>query len=126
MTAKKAGSPPAGLGVSGRTLWREVTGWTVDGRALVLDPIESAALFSAAKIADTVSELETAAAKEPAMVEGSKGQQVVNPLLAEIRIQRTALRQMLNAVKLPGPVTALEQMTPSQRARMAARSRWSS
>lgn len=120
------GSPraPVEFGPSGRALWRSVVAWSIDGRELELQPVEIAVLRQACATADVIAKLEAAAADAPAMVPGSKGQAVVNPLVAEIRMQRLALRSLLASVKLPELATTWELLTPSQRARGAARARW--
>jgi hypothetical protein len=76
-------------------LWRSVAG------VYQLRPDELAVLREACRIADTVARLEAALADQPVMVAGSMGQQVTNPLFAELRMQRQALAGLLRQLRLP-------------------------
>lgn len=80
---------PAGLGKPGRKLWREITSdfdIQRDRREL---------LFQACKTADQIAELDEAAAEAPLTVGGSMGQPVISPFIAEARVQRGLLAQLL-------------------------------
>jgi hypothetical protein len=85
---------PAGLGESGRKLWREITS-VFD---IEHDPDRRELLFQAAKTADQIAELDEAAAEAPLTVKGSMGQPVLSPFIAEARVQRGWLAQLLAQV----------------------------
>lgn len=85
---------PAGLGAPGRTLWRAVT----DGYTLRED--ERQALVAACRTLDELARLEAALKDAPVVVAGSKGQERPNPLFAEVRSHRLALKALLASVGL--------------------------
>lgn len=124
MTARRK---PAGLGAAGGALWRSVVGYSTDGATVEFRPDEVAILVTACRTADTVAAIERALVGEPLTVEGSAGQQVLNPLVSEVRFQRAALAQLLGRLRLPDAAAdgGWDGLTASQRARKAARSRWS-
>ncbi|BBX04309.1 hypothetical protein BST36_17335 [Mycolicibacterium moriokaense] len=82
---------PAGLQKPGRTLWRKITGEF----ALENDPDKAELLYQACKTADQIAELDEAAAEAPLTVKGSMGQPVISPFIAEARVQRALLAQLL-------------------------------
>ena len=127
MTTDNVAPPaPADLGPAGKALWTAHTTWSYADVVVELRPDELATLALAARTADTVDELEAAMEGEPPSVEGSRGQLIVHPLLVEIRMQRQALAALLARVNLPdGLDGGWEGLTASQRARKAARARWS-
>src|SRR5215211_3871689 len=86
---------PAGLGSAGRALWRRLT----EGLRLRSD--ELVLLEAAARTADELAELEAALAEAPATVAGSMGQTRPNPLYAEVRAHREALRRLLGSLDVP-------------------------
>ncbi|QNR39681.2 hypothetical protein BJP76_19290 [Mycobacterium avium subsp. hominissuis] len=53
-------------------------------------------LTHACRVADTISQLERAAAKEPLVVLGSARQKTINPLISEVRFQRGLLVSLLS------------------------------
>lgn len=83
---------PAGVGKSGRSLWRRITS-EFDLRN---DPDRAELLFQACKVADQIAELDAAAAEAPLTVKGSMGQPVISPFIAEARVQRGLLAQLLS------------------------------
>jgi hypothetical protein len=83
--------PPAGLDKPGRSLWRRITAQF----DLESDPDRAELLFQACKTADQIAELDEAAADAPLTVKGSMGQQVISPFIAEARVQRGLLAQLL-------------------------------
>lgn len=122
--------PPPGLQAPGRALWQSVTGWKVDDSSLDLRPDEVAVLAEACAVADTIATLEIVIASEEfeTTVAGSRGQTIVNPVLAELRQQRALLAVLLRQLHLPDGVEAADdwaRLSPTQRARKAARARWS-
>jgi hypothetical protein len=113
---------PAGLGPAGRGLWRRIAS-DVAVHDLELRPDEAFVLEQAARQADTIATLEAELADAPLMVRGSQGQDVAHPLLAEVRLGRALLAQLLGRLNL-GRVEVPE--TPRSRsARRAAQARWS-
>ena len=109
---------PAGLGAAGRRLWRRMTA-EVNFR-----PDELEVLEQAARTADTIAELETAAAKVPSvLIIGSRKQLIVSPIFQELRLTRQALAAFLSRLDVPEPADP-NALTPSQRGRRAAAARW--
>lgn len=88
---------PRALGASGRALWASIA------PKYRLRPDELARLESACKVADVLGRLEQAWAEagHPMVSKGSMGQEVIHPLIGEIRTQRGALDRMLAGLKLP-------------------------
>lgn len=82
---------PAGLQKPGKALWRRITS-AFDLRE---DPDKAELLFQACKTADQIAELDEAAAEAPLTVKGSMGQPVISPFIAEARVQRALLAQLL-------------------------------
>jgi hypothetical protein len=122
MVAERKRRAPAGLGKAGRRLWRSVS----DG--LVLRADELAVLEAAARTADQVATLEAAVAASPPMIPGSRGQSILHPAIAELRLQRQLLSSLLGRLDVPeeeaGFASAWDGLSSSQRARRAARARW--
>ena len=115
---------PAGLDAAGRKLWSNVVS------KYDLAPHELHVLGAACETADTVARLNAALAEVGSLVvEGSQGQQRPHPLLAEARLQRVALGQLLARLALPD-VDAAGELPPevvharSWQARRVARARW--
>ncbi len=88
MSAKSDWSPrmPRELGEHGRKLWRQIIN---DAKAvpLILNAVELAQLHAACKLEDRIATLEAELAMQEIGSTGSTGQPVVNPLIAEIRLQ---------------------------------------
>ena len=113
---------PSGLGPAGRSLWRRVSA------GLALRPDETALLEAAARTADELAALEAELRDAPAQVKGSMGQPRPNPLYAEVRSHREALRRLLGSLDVPeaeGLGSEWDGLSASTRARKAARARWS-
>lgn len=83
---------PAGLQKNGKALWRRITA-EFD---LKSDPDKAELLFQACKTADQIAELDEEAAVAPLTVKGSMGQPVISPFIAEARVQRGLLAQLLS------------------------------
>lgn len=111
---------PEGLGVAGRRLWREVVA------GYELRPDELVLLERAARTLDDVRRLEDALDGAPLTVPGSMGQTRANPLLVELRGMRALLAALLKQLALPdlGAGAQSDEMTPTRKARKAARARW--
>ncbi|MFC9892123.1 hypothetical protein ACFVMC_00375 [Nocardia sp. NPDC127579] len=112
--------PPQGLKPSGRKLWTDIVGrWD-------LRPDELRVLREAAREVDLIDALESALSKDSLMIPGSTGQQVVNPLVTELRQHRAALAALLRQLKLPDADGGeAEKECRSTAARAAANARWS-
>ena len=111
---------PTGLRAAGRNLWRDVT----EKYTLRVD--ELAVLARACKTADRLAELEKAHVDlgRPFLTRGSMGQDVIHPLIAEIRTHEAHLGTQLAKLKLPDmPATGDGSAKPNQQ-RSAAQSRW--
>ncbi len=88
---------PAGLGAAGGKLWRS----TVEVFDFTDEPHKVQILTQACRVADIVAELDEAADEAPLTVKGSMGQQVISPFIAEARVQRGLLAQLLGKLGLP-------------------------
>lgn len=110
---------PKGLDSVGSKLWRDVTGkydlrvdeWTV--------------LEAACRASDRADLMRDELDIRPLMVEGSTGQLVVNPLVAEIRAHEAQVASLLARLKLPDDPAGAGEVPRSTQARAAAQSRWS-
>ena len=80
---------PAGLQGPGRKLWRVVT------ETFEMRNDELLLLAAASRLADETARLETELSTSATMIAGSKGQDRVNPLFAEVRAHRLALGRVL-------------------------------
>ncbi|MCG7606413.1 MULTISPECIES: hypothetical protein [Mycobacterium] len=76
---------------NGKALWRKITAEFY----LENEPDRLELLFQACKVADQIAELDEAAAEAPLTVRGSMGQPVISPFIAEARVQRGLLAQLL-------------------------------
>jgi hypothetical protein len=86
---------PAGLGVKALELWREIVG------KFELRADERRALEDACRTVDLIERLQARLDVDPDYVPGSNGQEVANPLFAEVRLQRAQLVRQLQALHLP-------------------------
>ncbi len=82
---------PEGLNKPGKSLWRRITA-EFD---LSADPDKAELLSQACRVADQIAELDEAAADGPLTVRGSMGHPVISPFIAEARVQRGLLAQLL-------------------------------
>lgn len=117
---------PPHLDRSGKKLWREIA------RDYDLRPDEYRVLEDACREADLIEHLAEAQRQSPIMISGSMGQQVLNPLIGEVRQHRVALAGLLAKLKLPddaGEVPAgsggASGDDRATKARAAANARWS-
>lgn len=88
-------SAPRSLGPRGRRLWRRITA------DFELQASELELLGDAARTADLVDRLTEHLSREELIVDGSRGQSVVNPVAAELRLQRELLARLLGRLALP-------------------------
>ncbi|MBM7278285.1 P27 family phage terminase small subunit [Gordonia rubripertincta] len=124
MTEKHA--LPASLGEDGRLLWRSITA-QVEDDDLQLDARELSILELACATTDELRKVERALKRSPATVEGSMGQPVPNPLLAEARAARTQIAALLGKLELDPPATQSRGSNSGHtatKARSAAHTRW--
>ena len=119
--------PPKGLGPTGKALWTSIVGWEQDGVPLELRPDELALLGLAAATADVIYQLEQDVVGEPRVRVTASGDDRVDPLIVELRLQRAELARHLARLNIPEPDSdgAWDHLTAAQRARKAARARWS-
>ena len=113
---------PKGLEVEGRKLWRAMhTEFNFTG-----EPQKLAILEQACRVMDTITKLEDAAATQPLTVRGSMGQDTINPLVAEARVQRGTLVTLMSKLGLPdaGPEKADKQLKRSDAGKTGAQARW--
>jgi uncharacterized protein YejL (UPF0352 family) len=108
---------PTGLGADGLELWTEVT------EDHDLRPDEKRVLEDAAREADIIALMERERCKPTfsLVVKGSMGQEVINPLISELRQHRATLAQLLRQLKLTDENGVSARSTS---ARSAANTRW--
>lgn len=112
--------PPKGMAPGGRALWNAVLA------IYELRPDETRVLREACAEVDLIDALDAQRRKLPVLVTGSQGQQVMNPVISELRQHRTVLAGLLRQLRLPeesSPAADVPQ-TRATRARAAANSRW--
>lgn len=107
---------PETLAISGAVVWSDV----VEGYDLRAD--ELATLEDACSITDMISALTSAWADlgKPLTTKGSMGQEVIHPLIGEIRTQRMARNALWRQLKLPD----LDAPAEANQARDAANASW--
>ena len=126
MTARKPRRPrvPSSLAKSGKALWKSI----LDDAAtagLALDAREIELLARACRCADEIHELDAAVDRDGVLANGSRGQPVPHPALAESRQLRLLQSKLLGAIELAEPRGSDQPATPaSVRARRAAETRW--
>jgi hypothetical protein len=111
---------PTGLDAAGKRLWKSIT----DVFDFTEEPGKVQLLAQACRVADIVAELDEAADMAPLTVKGSMGQQVISPFIAEARVQRGLLAQLLGRLGLPDTDEAIAEKAEklSQTRRKAAKS----
>jgi hypothetical protein len=101
---------------------------TVEGEAYALDARELAVLEIIRAVADDVAALESLRDTQETFIQGSKGQQRLNPLWGEIRLQRASLRAHIESLQVPTTrdldqkLRAMNRKSP--RHQRAANARW--
>jgi P27 family predicted phage terminase small subunit len=113
--------PPKGLSEAGRALWRQIQRAVPDDAEL--DEREAAILAAACRQADDVAALEAAIAAHGVVVEGSRGQPRLSPLMTEARQGRLALARLLGELDL-SDADAQRRSARSRRGQQAANARW--
>lgn len=122
-TTTRKPAAPRDLGRAGKKLWRDI----VTSGKYELRPDECRILEDACREADLIDEMETARRELPYMVKGSQGQDVINPIISELRQHRATLTSMLAKLKLPDANEDQPgaESPRSTAARTAANARWS-
>ena len=92
MTTSRA---PAGLGPSGRALWRGILA------DYGLAPHERAILMQCCRVTDRLDQIQAELAGADLVVTGSTGQPKAHPLLAEQRAQMRVLESLSRALSIP-------------------------
>lgn len=117
----KKSKVPETLGNEGKRVWNLVTS------KYDLRPDELLTLEDACAASDMIAGLAKAWEDEgrPLTTKGSMGQQVIHPLIGEIRTQRAARNALWRQLKLPDDPSAGSGAEPNQQ-RSAAQSRWAS
>ncbi|MDT5258509.1 MAG: hypothetical protein QOD10_3589 [Mycobacterium sp.] len=108
---------PSGLSQKAARFWRDVV------TNYRLRPDELRVLEDACREVDLVDTLRKAMASSPLFMTGSMGQQVINPIIPELRQHRATLATLLRFLKIPDGESGLGH-TRSTQARDAAMSRW--
>ncbi|MDM2104305.1 hypothetical protein PP405_11520 [Mycobacteroides abscessus] len=125
-TTTKFPAAPRELGKGGRKLWN-----STKSQGYILRPDEVRVLEDACREADLIDDIQSAwkaaKARDEFMVSGSMGQQVINPLVSELRQHRATLAGLLAKLKLPDTQagSAGAESTRGDQQRAAANSRWS-
>lgn len=111
---------PQYLRAKGRDLWDRATS------RYAFRPDELTVLEEACRTRDICKRLDDEVRKGELVTVGSQGQPVAAPLLAELRLYRTTLRQLLAAIDLPEDDELGERRSQSRssQARAAAEARW--
>ena len=114
---------PVGLKDAGRQLWDETL------TVYKLAEHEQAVLAQACHTLDLVNAMRNRVARDGIMSTGSMGQDVVNPLIGEMRQQRQLLSSLLKALNLPDVDPAavsggLRVVPDENQQRAAVTSRW--
>jgi hypothetical protein len=112
---------PAGLRRRGKALWQSVIA------DFDLSEGEGALLLEGCRCLDDIEALQRAVADAPMTTIGSRGQDVVHPLRAELRSERLLLAKLLSQLDVPLPDVGpgkWDGLSASSRARKASRARW--
>jgi hypothetical protein len=112
---------PAHLGAAGVSLWDSIA------PNYRLRPDETARLDLACRTADMLDRLERQWSDlgMPMVSTGSMQQEVIHPIIGEMRAQRAALDGALTRLKLPDGEAPASAGDESAKARSAAAARWS-
>lgn len=112
---------PPELARGGRALWREVA------KNRDLRPDEARILLDCCHEVDIIDDLQGALKDAPRTVRGSQGQEVIHPLIAELRMHRQTLHSLLRGLSLADNDTSADDAFRSSReaATVLAHARWS-
>jgi hypothetical protein len=116
---------PRGLRDRGRALWRQVVKDAAEND-LELTAQEQYWLLSACELSDRAAEIAAALKGRELYMKGSQGQDVSNPLLAELRQHHLAISLTLGRIKTDAPAESSlgVPVARSVASRNAANARW--
>lgn len=106
---------PAGLDVKGKKTWKAITS-SYELRADELDTLEDIC-----REVDLIARLEDGLDGADLLTKGSQGQEVLNPLIAEVRQHRATKKALWASLKLPDDAAGAPA---ANQQREAAQSRW--
>ncbi|EKT81860.1 hypothetical protein WSS_A15249 [Rhodococcus opacus M213] len=114
---------PRGLSDEGKKLWKDLT----EVFDFTDEPAKLRVLFDACKLADTIKRLDDEAAASPLVVQGSTGQPVIHPCVAQGQSARGLMATLLAKLGLPetDQETELKRHKRTESAKSAAKARWS-
>lgn len=109
---------PADLQDAGQSLWSSIA------HKYEMRPDELATLHGACRAADMIETLRKAwtDAGCPSLTKGSMGQEIIHPMIGELRTQEAQKASLLARLKLPDDATGA---APSNQQRDAANAKWS-
>jgi hypothetical protein len=110
---------PEGLGAAGAKLWVGIAG------KYELRPDELRVLEDAAFEADVIGILRDGMVGQSLVVRGSQGQDVIHPLISELRQHRSTLASLVRQLKLPEDDSEAAAGERSATMRGVANARWS-
>lgn len=110
---------PTKLETAGKRLWSQIS----DSYELRAD--EYRVLEDACREADLVQTLTDGLEGQTLTVKGSQGQDVIHPLISELRQHRATLAALLRQLKLPDESGSDSGEALSAKNRAAAQARWS-
>ena len=111
-------TPPAGLKAGGAAFWAELTG------EFQFDVAELRILADCCREIDLIDRLQAEADAGEAIVKGSMGQDVANPMFGELAKHRNLLRGLIRDLRLPSEGGADSAGARSASARQLAEHRW--
>jgi hypothetical protein len=95
MTAAKPPSKPRDLGVAGGALWRRAV------KEFSFNSVETALLHELCRVLDEIDDMRSRLAELGPTTKGSRGQQVLNPLLHQLTAHRRSADRLALALALP-------------------------
>jgi hypothetical protein len=95
MAAAKPPSKPRDLHAAGAALWRQAV------REFSFNSIETALLHELCRVFDEIDEMRSGLSALGVTTKGSRGQQVLNPLLAQLTAHRRSADRLALALALP-------------------------
>jgi hypothetical protein len=112
---------PKSLKARGKILWRDlVLEFEFDAQELDL-------LLETCRVLDMIDALSGAIEADGMMIEGSQGQSVLHPAVAELRQQQAAFARLVTSLNLQSETDKFKVLTGATRsAQAAANARWSS
>lgn len=115
--AEEKVSVPSELGERGAAFWSALQS------EFEFDTKESELLLESCRVLDLIDQLQVAVEQGGAMIPGSKGQDVVNPAIGELRQQQVTFARLSALLRLPADEAAAERFRLA-RAHAGAEGRW--